>query len=154
MACDARAGDGARLRHGVAGARRVFKGKDHIRNLQAYWRDFYQQAKAFRKQGVPPEEAAKQMDLTKHAGADSRREESGRRFRGVDRIYDLAAESERARAIKRKLWLLASEARGLLAGQKSGAGSPSLSRAISIGPPTDGRVTIVTLDVDWRPARV
>ena len=47
----------------------VFKGKDHLRNLQAYWRDFYQQAEAFRKQGVPPEEAAKKIDLTKHAGA-------------------------------------------------------------------------------------
>ena len=47
----------------------VFKGKDHIRNLQAYWRDFYQQATALRKQGVSPEEAAKRIDLTKHAGA-------------------------------------------------------------------------------------
>jgi hypothetical protein len=69
----------------------VFKGKDHIRNLQAYWRDFYQQAIAFRKQGVPPEEAAKRMDLTKHAGAIPAAKNPGVDYRGVDRIYDLAA---------------------------------------------------------------
>jgi glyoxylase-like metal-dependent hydrolase (beta-lactamase superfamily II) len=69
----------------------VFKGKDHIRNLQAYWRDFYQQATALRKQGVPPEEAAKRMDLTKHAGAIPAAKNPGVDVRGVDRIYDLAA---------------------------------------------------------------
>jgi glyoxylase-like metal-dependent hydrolase (beta-lactamase superfamily II) len=69
----------------------VFKGKDHIRNLQAYWRDFYQQAMAFRKQGVSPEEAAKRMDLTKHAAAIPAAKNPGVDPRGVDRIYDLAA---------------------------------------------------------------
>jgi glyoxylase-like metal-dependent hydrolase (beta-lactamase superfamily II) len=69
----------------------VFKGKDHIRNLQAYWRDFYQQAIAFRKQGVSPEEAAKRMDLTKHAAAIPAAKSAGVDVRGVDRIYDLAA---------------------------------------------------------------
>ena len=69
----------------------VFKGKDHIRNLQAYWRDFYQQAEAFRKQGVTPEEAAKRIDLTKHAGAIPAAKNPGVDPRGVDRIYDLAA---------------------------------------------------------------
>ena len=69
----------------------VFKGKDHIRNLQAYWRDFYQQAEAFRKQGVSPEEAAKKIDLTKHAGAIPAAKNPGVDVRGVDRIYDLAA---------------------------------------------------------------
>lgn len=69
----------------------VFKGKDHIRNLQAYWRDFYQQAEAFRKQGVPPEEAAKRIDLSKHAGAIPAAKNPGVDPRGVDRIYDLAA---------------------------------------------------------------
>jgi glyoxylase-like metal-dependent hydrolase (beta-lactamase superfamily II) len=69
----------------------VFKGKDHIRNLQAYWRDFYQQAMAFRKQGVAPEEAAKRMDLTKHAAAIPAAKAPGVDPRGVDRIYDLAA---------------------------------------------------------------
>jgi glyoxylase-like metal-dependent hydrolase (beta-lactamase superfamily II) len=69
----------------------VFKGKDHIRNLQAYWRDFYQQATALRKQGVPPEEAAKRIDLTKHAGAIPAAKTPGVDVRGVDRIYDLAA---------------------------------------------------------------
>ncbi len=69
----------------------VFKGKDHIRNLQAYWRDFYQQATALRKQGVPPEEAAKRIDLTKHAGVIPAAKNPGVDVRGVDRIYDLAA---------------------------------------------------------------
>ncbi len=69
----------------------VFKGKDHIRNLQAYWRDFYQQATALRKQGVSPEEAAKRIDLTKHAGAIPAAKNPGVDPRGVDRIFDLAA---------------------------------------------------------------
>jgi glyoxylase-like metal-dependent hydrolase (beta-lactamase superfamily II) len=68
----------------------VFKGKEHIRNLQAYWRDFYEQATAFRKQGVSPEEAAKRMDLTKHAGAIPAAK-APVDPRGLDRIYDLAA---------------------------------------------------------------
>jgi glyoxylase-like metal-dependent hydrolase (beta-lactamase superfamily II) len=69
----------------------VFKGKDHIRNLQAYWRDFYQQATALRKQGVPAEEAAKRIDLTRHAGAIPAAKSPGVDVRGVDRIYDLAS---------------------------------------------------------------
>ena len=72
----------------------VFKGKDHIRNLQAYWRDFYQQATALRKQGLPPEEAAKRIDLTKHAGAIPAAKNPGVDSRGVDRIYDLAANPD------------------------------------------------------------
>jgi cyclase len=74
----------------------VFKGKDHLRNLQAYWRDFHQQAMAFRKQGVTPEEAAKRMDLTKHAGAIPAAKNAGVDVRGVDRIYDLAANPNAA----------------------------------------------------------
>ncbi len=69
----------------------VFKGKDHIRNLQAYWRDFYQQATALRKQGVGPEEAAKRIDLTRHAAAIPAAKNPAVDPRGVDRIYDLAA---------------------------------------------------------------
>ena len=69
----------------------VFKGKDHIRNLQAYWRDFYQQATALRKQGVAPEEAAKRIDLSTHAMAIPAAKTPGVDPRGVDRIYDLAA---------------------------------------------------------------
>ncbi|HUP39771.1 MAG TPA: MBL fold metallo-hydrolase [Vicinamibacterales bacterium] len=69
----------------------VFKGKDHLRNLQAYWRDFYQQAIALRKQGVSPEEAAKRIDLTKHAGAIPAAKAPGVDVRGVDRLYDLEA---------------------------------------------------------------
>ena len=91
VAGNPRRGAVARLRHGAAGHGSVFKGKDHIRNLQAYWRDFYQQATALRKQGVSPEEAAKRIDLTKHAGAIPAAKTPGVDPRGVDRIYDLAA---------------------------------------------------------------
>ena len=69
----------------------VFKGKDNIRNLAAYWRDFYQQASTFCKQGVAPEEAAKKMDLTKHAGAIPAAKTPGVDVRGVDRVCDLMA---------------------------------------------------------------
>jgi cyclase len=73
-----------------------FKGKDHLRNLQVYWRDFYAQATALRKQGVPPEEAAKRIDLTKHAGAIPAAKTPGVDVRGVDRIYDLEMNPEAA----------------------------------------------------------
>lgn len=69
----------------------VFKGKEHIRNLQAYWRDFFQQATALRKQGVAPEEAAKRIDLTRHAAAIPAAKTPVIDPRGVDRIYDLAS---------------------------------------------------------------
>jgi hypothetical protein len=46
---------------------------------------------AFRKQGLSPEEAAKKMDLTKHAAAIPAAKNPGVDVRGVDRIYDLAA---------------------------------------------------------------
>lgn len=69
----------------------VLRGKDHIRNLAAYWRDFYQQAEQFRKQGVPPEDAAKRMDLTRHGGVIPAAKNPAVDVRGVDRIYDLAA---------------------------------------------------------------
>ena len=69
----------------------VFNGKDHLRNLQAYWRDFYAQATALRKQGVSAEEAAKRIDLTTHAGVIPAAKTPGVDVRGVDRIYDLEA---------------------------------------------------------------
>ncbi len=68
----------------------VFKGKDHIKNLQAYWRDFYTQASDFCKRGVAPEEAAKQIDLSKHAAAiPAVPKTPGVDVRGVDRVCDL-----------------------------------------------------------------
>lgn len=71
----------------------VLKGKDHIRNLAAYWRDFHRQAEQFRTQGVPPEDAAKRMDLMKHAGVIPAAKSVGVDVRAVDRIYDLAANA-------------------------------------------------------------
>ncbi len=68
----------------------VFKGKDHMKNLQAYWRDFYAQASDFCKRGVPPEEAAKQIDLSKHSAAiPAVPKTPGVDVRGVDRVCDL-----------------------------------------------------------------
>ena len=69
----------------------VFKGKDHNRNLQAYWRDFYAQASDFCRRGVAPEEAAKKIDLTKHAAAIPAAKTPGVDVRGVDRVCDLMA---------------------------------------------------------------
>ena len=70
----------------------VFKGKDHIKNLQAYWRDFYAQASDLCKRGVAPAEAAKQMDLTKHATAIPAAK-APIDVRGVDRVCDLLANA-------------------------------------------------------------
>jgi glyoxylase-like metal-dependent hydrolase (beta-lactamase superfamily II) len=75
----------------IPGHGAVFKGKDQIRAQQAYWRDFYQQAEALRKQGVAPEEAAKKIDLTKHVAALPAAKSPGVDVRGVDRLYDLDA---------------------------------------------------------------
>ena len=74
----------------LPGHGRPFKGKEHLRDLQSLMRDFHQQAIAFRKQGVSPEEAAKRIDLSKHAGAIPAAKTPGVDVRGVDRIYDLA----------------------------------------------------------------
>jgi glyoxylase-like metal-dependent hydrolase (beta-lactamase superfamily II) len=67
----------------------VFKGKELMRNLQAYWRDFYAQASDACTRGVPPEEAAKKMDLTKHAAGIPAAKTPGVDVRGVDRVCDL-----------------------------------------------------------------
>ena len=83
---NARAAAGVMPGHGA-----VFKGKDQIRNLQAYWRDFYAQASDFCKRGVPPEQAARQMDLTRHAAAIPAAKTPGVDVRGVDRVCDLMA---------------------------------------------------------------
>ena len=75
----------------IPGHGAVFKGKDQIRNLAAYWRDFYAQASDFCKRGVPPEQAANQMDLTRHAAAIPAAKTPGVDVRGVDRVCDLMA---------------------------------------------------------------
>ena len=69
----------------------VFKGKDHIRNLQAYWRDFYQQATRSESRACRRRKRRRRIDLTKHAGAIPAAKNPGVDPRGVDRIYDLAA---------------------------------------------------------------
>ncbi|MCM3878504.1 MAG: MBL fold metallo-hydrolase [Vicinamibacterales bacterium] len=67
----------------------VFKGKEHMKNLQAYWRDFYTQASDACRRGIAPEEAAKKIDLTKHAAAIPAAKAPGVDARGVDRVCDL-----------------------------------------------------------------
>jgi glyoxylase-like metal-dependent hydrolase (beta-lactamase superfamily II) len=75
----------------------VFKGKDHIRNLQAYWRDFHQQAMSFRKQGLSPEEAHG-PDQTRRSY--SRRQEPGRRCAWRRSHLRSRGKSERASSIE------------------------------------------------------
>jgi cyclase len=72
--------------HGV-----VFKGKDKIRVFQAYLRDLSRQVSAFRKQGVPAEEAAKKVDLTAYSKEFPAIRGPGVDLRAVNRMYDLAA---------------------------------------------------------------
>jgi glyoxylase-like metal-dependent hydrolase (beta-lactamase superfamily II) len=51
----------------LPGHGQAFKGKTKLDHWQAYVRDFWTQAQAFHKQGVPWEEAAKQVDLRGNA---------------------------------------------------------------------------------------
>jgi cyclase len=51
----------------LPGHGQAFKGKAKLDHWQAYLRDFWTQAQQFHKAGVPPEEAARQVDLRAHA---------------------------------------------------------------------------------------
>jgi hypothetical protein len=46
-----------------------FRDKDRLRKYQAYLRDLWKQAGDLKKQGLSPDDAAKQIDLTSHKGA-------------------------------------------------------------------------------------
>jgi hypothetical protein len=51
----------------LPGHGQAFTGKAQLDHWQAYVRDFWTQAQAFHKKGVPWEEAAKQVDLRGNA---------------------------------------------------------------------------------------
>ena len=68
-----------------------FKGKEKIRAYQIYLRDLYKQVMAFRQQGLSVDETAKRVDLTSHAADWPGIRAAGTDVRGVQRIYDLAA---------------------------------------------------------------
>ena len=61
--------DVARLRHGAARARQRVQGKRSHPQPAGVLARLLPAGTALRKQGVSPEEAAKRIDLTKHAGA-------------------------------------------------------------------------------------
>jgi cyclase len=68
-----------------------FKGKEKIRAYQVYLRDLYKQVMAFRQQGLSVEETAKRVDLTSHVDDWPNLRAPGTDLRGVQRMYDLAA---------------------------------------------------------------
>lgn len=68
-----------------------FKGKQHIREFQAYLRDAHAQVMALRAQGLSAAEAGPKVDLMKHAAAFPQIRPTGLDLRTVQRMYDLAA---------------------------------------------------------------
>jgi glyoxylase-like metal-dependent hydrolase (beta-lactamase superfamily II) len=65
-----------------------FKGKTKIDHFQAYLRDFWEQAEQFHHQSVPPQEAAKQIDMRKHAANYPAITAPGVNWHGVARVYE------------------------------------------------------------------
>ena len=63
--------------------------KKHVGYFQAYLRDFWSQAVAFRDQGVPPETAAERIDLTAHQIHFRQITGPGADLRGLRRVYEL-----------------------------------------------------------------
>jgi glyoxylase-like metal-dependent hydrolase (beta-lactamase superfamily II) len=68
-----------------------FKGKEKIRAYQVYLRDLYKQVMTFRQQGLTVEQTAAKVDLTSHAADWPTLRAPGTDVRGVQRMYDLAA---------------------------------------------------------------
>jgi glyoxylase-like metal-dependent hydrolase (beta-lactamase superfamily II)/predicted enzyme related to lactoylglutathione lyase len=76
--------------HGVP-----FRDKSVVTAFQSYLRDLTGQVAVLRKQGVTPEEAAKQVDLTSHQKDFSEVRTAGADLRGVRRIYEWMDETKR-----------------------------------------------------------
>ncbi len=72
-----------------------FRDKAVITAFQAYLKDIVEQATALRKQGVSADDAAKRVDLTKHAKDFPQITGPGAEVRGVRRIYEWLAEKEK-----------------------------------------------------------
>jgi cyclase len=73
----------------LPGHGRVFEGKAKFEHFQAYLRDFWSQAQALHKAGVPAEEAAKRIDMSKHATNYPTITAGGVQVNGVLRAYEL-----------------------------------------------------------------
>ncbi len=72
----------------VPGHGAPFRERDQIDAFQAYLRDFWQQASALRAQGVPAEEAAIRIDLSRHTAVYGERSARAD-IRAVTRAYEL-----------------------------------------------------------------
>ena len=72
-----------------------FRDKALITAFQAYIKDIVEQATALRKQGVSADDAAKRVDLTKHAKDFPLITGPGAEVRGVRRIYEWLSEKEK-----------------------------------------------------------
>jgi cyclase len=72
----------------LPGHGQAFKGKTKVDHFQAYLRDFWAQAEAFHKKKIPAEEAAKQIDMRKHAANYPAITAPGVNWHGVARVYE------------------------------------------------------------------
>jgi glyoxylase-like metal-dependent hydrolase (beta-lactamase superfamily II) len=66
-----------------------FTDKERVRHYQAYLRDLWNQAAAFKTQGVPADEAARRVDLTSHKANLPTIQGPGVDVRGMTRISDV-----------------------------------------------------------------
>ena len=69
-----------------------FRGKDAIAPVQACLRDIWRQAETLEGAGVPPDEAARRIDLRAHAGRFPRFSQVGFEALAVRRIYEVINE--------------------------------------------------------------
>jgi glyoxylase-like metal-dependent hydrolase (beta-lactamase superfamily II) len=73
----------------IPGHGEPFTGKTRIDQFQAYLRDVWSQVAALKKQGVPPEDAAKRVDMTAHKAAFPQIQGPGVDPRAVVRMYEV-----------------------------------------------------------------
>ncbi len=71
-----------------------FHGKEKIRAFQSYTVDLQKQVDALRKQGLPPEEAVKRIDMSSHKADWPQARSLNPDIRAVRRIYDVAANPD------------------------------------------------------------
>jgi glyoxylase-like metal-dependent hydrolase (beta-lactamase superfamily II) len=71
-----------------------FQGKDKVRAFQSYLVDLQKQVDALRKQGLPPQEAVKRIDMSSHKADFPQARSLNPDIRAVQRIYDVAANPD------------------------------------------------------------
>jgi cyclase len=67
-----------------------FHGREKIRAFQSYLVDLQRQVDALRKEGLPPEEAVKRIDMSSHQADWPQGRSINPDLRAVQRIYDVA----------------------------------------------------------------